>query len=467
MEKVKLREYQEEALKDIFNAWRAGHKSVLFQMHTGTGKTTLFSEIVKRGVNGGRKILIVVHRKELVEQIADRLELFDIEFGIILAGVTPDSTKNVQVASIQTLSRREAPEANLVIIDEAHHATAESYLKLWDIYENAKFLGVTATPVRFNGDGFQELFDILIQSKSLKYFIENGFLVPIRHFVCATPDLSGVEKLYGDYNQKQLQTSVMKQKVMADIIDSYIKHANGKKSILFAVDIDHSISLKERFCEAGVPAEHLDAETPKEERKQILNRFKSGEIRVLCNVNIVSEGFDVPDCEVVQLARPTRSLALYIQQVGRCMRPAKDKEAGVVLDNAGCWLEHGLANRERLWSLKGKRKTLKDNEETIDAVLIDSNGIIRGIPSAPEESEGLMLVEMEEHLEKLLVFEIFLAVATGKNHKPIAAYMKYLEHLKKFHLSITKKEVEYCKKRLENDYDNSGFWYHQLKSAKD
>lgn len=461
---IELRPYQIQGMRDIFAAWRNGERNVLFQMHTGTGKTTLFSEIVKRGAAKGRRILLVVHRIELVEQIVDRLRLFDIDPGVILAGMKPESEKLVQVASIQTLNRRRFPPADLVIIDEAHHATATSYLKLWDIYPEAHFLGVTATPVRFNGDGFQDLFDVLICSESLKYFVDNKFLVPIRHFVCSTPDLSGVEKLYGDYNKKQLKSAVMKQKIMADLVESYQKYAPGKKMILFAVDIDHSISIMQRFIDVGIPSAHIDAETPRDLRREVLNRFKSGEIRVLCNVNIVSEGFDVPDCEVVQLARPTRSLALYIQQVGRCMRPAPGKEAGIVLDNAGCWLEHGLSNRERHWVLKGRRKTMRDEGDLPEAVLMDDQGFIRGIPSAPEECEGLELVEMDGDMGKLLIFEIFYAMAIGKEHKPIAAYFKYLDHLKHYHLEITKSEIEYCKKRMGEDVSD-GFWYHQLKNA--
>jgi superfamily II DNA or RNA helicase len=184
---IVLREYQTEGINKIFEAWdpsRLNLKNVLFQMPTGTGKTTVFSQIVLKAHRKNKNVLIVVHRTELVEQIAERLIDFGVSVGIISAGNKPLPEKEVQVATIQTLSRREYPLADIVIIDECHHSKADTYKKLWDIYPDARFLGVTATPVRLNGEGFSDLFDILIPLGKLSYFIENEYLVKIKHLVC-------------------------------------------------------------------------------------------------------------------------------------------------------------------------------------------------------------------------------------------------------------------------------------------
>ncbi|MDR1459852.1 MAG: DEAD/DEAH box helicase, partial [Bacteroidales bacterium] len=343
---VALRPYQRDGIKKIFEAWspeKSNLKNVLFQMPTGTGKTTVFSEIVRKATLKSKKVLIVVHRIELVEQIVDRLAQFNVDAGIISGKLIPNPECDVQVATIQTLSRRTYPPADIVIIDECHHSKASTYKTLWDVYPQARFLGVTATPARINGDGFEDLFEVLIPLGKLSFFFENGYLVRIKHLVGSIPDLSKVKQRMKDYDIEMLRNVMLDNSIMANLIESYHKFANGKKTIVFAVDVKHSKEIVHRYQDAGIPAAHVDANTPKKERVDILNKFKAGEILVLSNVDIVSEGFDVPDCEAVQLARPTKSLVLYLQQVGRCMRPAQGKEYGLVLDNAGLWLEHGLS----------------------------------------------------------------------------------------------------------------------------
>ncbi len=330
-------------------------------MPTGTGKTVLFSEIVRKGHEQQKKILIVAHRKELIEQIEGKLKNYGVEAGIIMAGVKPDYSKIVQVASIQTLSRRDHPEANLIIIDECHHAKADSYKQLWSIYPNAKFLGVTATPIRLSGEGFNDLFDVLVPSMSVSEFVRQGHLSNVKHLVCSHPNLKDVKKQRGDYVTEMLKNVMLDEGLMGNLIESYRKKAWGKSTIVFAVDVEHSQSIVERYKSAGIAAEHIDANTPKVDRNNILAAFKRKEINVVSNVEIITEGFDFPECEVVQLARPTKSLSLYLQMVGRVMRVAKGKEHGFVLDNAGLWLEHGLSTIDREWSLEGVRKRKKKN----------------------------------------------------------------------------------------------------------
>ncbi|MDR0472377.1 MAG: DEAD/DEAH box helicase, partial [Treponema sp.] len=427
---VQLRPYQIEGIRQIFEAWdpeRKNLKNILFQMATGTGKTTIFSEIVRRATLKNKKVLIIVHRLELVEQIADRLSQFQVNAGIISAKQKYNPDYDIQVATIQTLSRRAYPLADIVIIDECHHSKADTYKKLWKIYPDSRFLGVTATPARINGEGFSDLFQILISLGKLSFFFENGYLVRMKHLVGSTPNLSKVKQRMNDYDIGMLRNVMLDNSLMANLIDSYNKFAKGKKTIVFAVDVLHSKEIVQRYCKAGIPAAHVDATTNKNERKVILNQFKSGEILVLSNVDIVSEGFDVPDCEAVQLARPTKSLVLYLQQVGRCMRPSEGKEYGLILDNAGIWLEHGLSYIDRDWSLEGKKKK-KHNSEIEDHVLRNEEGIIRKV-NRPDEAEGLELIELTAELERLLIFESYLRTAMLNEHKLASAVIKFKDYL--------------------------------------
>jgi superfamily II DNA or RNA helicase len=223
------------------------------------------------------------------------------------------------------------------------------------------------------------------------------------------PDLSHIGIKMNDYDLVELGNLMQEEKLMANLVDSYEEKIPGKKMIVFAVNVEHSKKIAAQYNAAGIRAEHLDAHTPKDERKQLLEQFRQGEIRVLCNVDIVSEGFDVPDCEAVQLARPTKSLALYLQQVGRCMRPAPNKECGFVLDNASLWMEHGLCQQDRIWTLKGKKKR-KRQDAGLAVAAIDENGVLRRA-NIPQEVEGMELVDLTQEMEDLFVFEGFLHTA--------------------------------------------------------
>ena len=458
---VILRSYQTEGIQKIFNAWDPNglnHKRVLFQMPTGTGKTTVFSEIVRKAKNKNKSVLLVVHRIELVEQIKDRLMAFGVDAGIISADITPEPNKMIQVATIQTLSKRTYPPAEIIIIDECHHAKAATYKKLWEIYPKAYFLGVTATPVRLNGDGFSDLFDILIPLGKLSFFIQEKHLVSIKHRVCGVPNLKDVKQVLRDYDLKMLKNVMLDNSIMANLVESYKKFANGKKTIIFAVDIEHSESIVERYNKAGIPAVHIDSRTPKKERKEILEKFKKGKIKILSNVDIVSEGFDVPDCEVVQLARPTKSLVLYLQQVGRCMRPTEGKEFGIVLDNAGLWLEHGLSYIDREWSLEGIKKE-KEGIKVHRTIVRDEEGILREF-KRPEEAEGLELIEPTEDIEMILIFESYLTEAVTKKHKLASVIYKYCEYLILNKLPLSMYATQYGHKRLtKQGYNHTiGLW---------
>lgn len=464
MSEVKLRYYQEQGIRNIFDAWNPqtqNRMNVLFQMPTGTGKTTVFSEIVRRARQKDKTVLIVVHRRELVAQIAERLSFFQVDAGIISGNIKADENKAVQVATIQTLTKRSYPKAEIVIIDECHHAKAATYKKLWKIYPDARFLGVTATPIRMSGEGFSDLFDVLVNSGELSYFIEHNYLVKIRQIVGITPDLSSVKVKMNDYAQNELGEIMQDEHLMADLVDSYKREAMDKKMIAFAVNVEHSKSIAAQYNASGIIAEHLDAKTPKPEREEILNKFKRGEIKVLCNVDIVSEGFDVPDCEAVQLARPTKSLALYLQQVGRCMRPAQGKTCGIVLDNAGLWLEHGFCQQNREWTLEGKKSQKRGNHQPKVAA-IDEEGVLRET-KFPKEIKGMQLVELTQEIADIFVFEDILHLTLKRDYKPLSAYYKFKEYMGERGKTLNCIHLTYIENRISKlkNAPKKGFWYRQ------
>jgi superfamily II DNA or RNA helicase len=368
-------------------------------MPTGTGKTTLFCEIVRKFTTElypDKKVLIITHRKELVEQAFNRLVSdFHLTTGIISSNFIGIQSSPIQVASIQTLVRRDEHQKDifsLVIIDEAHHALASTYRQLWDFYPSSKFLGVTATPIRTNGEGFQDLFDKLITTASIKWFIKNNHLSDIRYFANHTPDVSNIKIRAGDYDETELSEVMQDNAVMADLVQSYIDFALDKKMIVFAVNRAHCTKIVEKFNSSGFPAKAIDTYTSTDERRKIVDDFRNNQFKILCNVNIFTEGFDCPDVDAVQLARPTKSLTLFLQQVGRCMRPHQNKQYGIVLDNAGLWKEHGLPKMDRNWSLHGTDKNICPSQKAI----IGIKEISTRENNQPQESKGIRLVEVGE-----------------------------------------------------------------------
>lgn len=478
---IQIRPYQKEGIDKIFAAWSAGTQSVLFQMPTGTGKTVLFAEIVRRGFKKERKILIVVHRKELVEQIAESLLRRDVPAGIIMAGIPPSPQQPIQIASIQTLSRRTADfTPHLVIIDESHHAKASSYKKLWEEFPQAKFLGVTATPIRMSGDGFDDIFDQLITTMPVRQFIAQGYLAPVRHFVSYLPNLIHVRKRNGDYMSEEISEIMQEQVVMASLTDAYHKYAAGKKTIVFAVDVAHSKSIVESYLAAGIPAAHVDAQTPRPERSRLLEQFKRGEIQVMSNVEIITEGFDFPACEAVQLARPTKSLALYLQMVGRVMRPSPGKDYGLILDNAGLWNDHGLATELRDWQLKGRKKA-KDKPK--EFLYQNGEGAFEYVGRViPGEVKDIELLEVTEEGRRMVQFEdilaqVLLAIRYPRGEyatKLLKAYYDYFKALADKGVFMSDQEFLYVQTRLakvkaagglpESCLFKEGFWWHQRES---
>ena len=332
-------------------------QSVMVQMPTGTGKTILLAEVVKneKGKVKNPCVWIVVHRRELVEQIKETLAK-QLDFSLF----TFPFSLTTRVFSIQWLSRhyQEMEEKpSLIVIDEAHHAVAKTYKEVMDAYPEAKKLGLTATPCRLTRRGFTDLFDVLLQSWSAKKFIADGWL-SLYDYMSIREDsedwrlVNSLKKrgADGDFSLKEMSEKLNVQPSIERLCDTVIRYAANKKGITYAIDIAHAEHIAEVYRQHGRNAVAISSKTPLEERKEIIERFKgTNDIQVLVNVDLFGEGFDCPDVEFIQLARPTLSLAKYLQQVGRGMRVFEGKKYCLILDNVGLYRLFGLPSDDRDW----------------------------------------------------------------------------------------------------------------------
>ena len=355
---MQLRGYQQQAIDDLRNAYRCGHRAPLLCLPTGGGKTIIFSAIANSAAARGKQVLILVHRRELLHQASRKLSHIGLDHGLIAAGM-PATEQPVQVASVQTLVRR-LPTLDwlpsLIIIDEAHHASAGSWTKVLDKWPDAFRLGVTATPCRLSGAGLGTAFDQLVLGPSVGDLTDWGFLSPAR--IYAPPviaDLSGLRRRAGDYAADQASTAMDRPTVTGDAIAHYQRLAQGQRAIAFCCSIDHASHVAASFNAAGISAATLLGNTP--DRDAVVAAFDAGLVQVLVTVDVVSEGFDIPAASCAILLRPTQSLGLYLQQVGRVLRPAPGKDHALVLDHVGNVHRHGFPDDHREWSLaEGARR---------------------------------------------------------------------------------------------------------------
>jgi superfamily II DNA or RNA helicase len=348
---VELRVYQAEAIASLRAARAQGFKRMLLVAPCGAGKTTIAAELVRGAVARGTSVLFVAHRKELIDQAGARFDRFGIEHGIIKSGRTPTPAATVQVASIQTLVNRTMPPAGLIIIDESHRAAAGSYRKVLDHYPGASVIGLTATPIRSDGRGLADTFEHLVEAAKIENLVEAGFLMQPRVYAPAVPELSGVNTTAGDFNAGELAEAMDRPRLIGDIVAHWERLAAGLPTVAFASSVQHSIHVRDAFRAAGVACAHLDGTTSDDEREAILAGLAAGAITVVSNVGVLCEGYDLPALSAVILARPTKSLALYLQQVGRALRTSPGKDRPIIIDHAGCTLMHGMATAPREWSL--------------------------------------------------------------------------------------------------------------------
>ena len=350
---MQLRPYQNELVEQLRAAWREGFKAPCIVLPCGGGKSCILAEIAKRTTYNGKRVLFLVHRRELVEQIVGTFCRWGVDM------------RYCDVMMVQTATRRRnLPTPGLIMTDENHHSLAASYRKIYDRFPDVLRVGVTATPIRLNGDGLGDVNDKLLIGVSAKWLIENDCLAPYDYYAPDVADLTGLHTKMGEYVTTDIEKAMIKKAVFGDVISYYKQLADGRKSICYCASIKHSKAMAETFSAAGIPAAHIDGETPPAERARIVADFRSGKLTVLCNVDLISEGFDVPDCECAILLRPTQSLTLYIQQSMRCMRYRPGKRA-VIIDHVGNYARFGMPDDDREWSLDKKHKQKRDPGEDI------------------------------------------------------------------------------------------------------
>ena len=361
-----LREYQSTATADIEAALDTGAK-VLYVLPTGAGKTVVAADLIERAVEAGKHVLVLTHRREILKQTSFKLAF---DHGLIQAGLTIDLSYPVQVASIQTLWARcmrtdksPLPAADMVIIDEAHHIRARTWQQILESYPNAQRLGLTATPCRSDGRGLGNHFTKLIQGPQIPELIKQGFLTRTIYYAPANPDLIGVATRQGDYAINQLSDRMNRDDLVGDIVSNWHKCGQRRKSLVFCVDVAHSVHVRDEFLKADVRAEHVDGKTPKPERDAILARLASGETEVVCNCMVLTEGFDLPAIACIVLARPTKQIGLFRQMAGRGLRPSPGKTDLILIDHSGAVYRHGLLEDEIRWTLETDRKASNPTQE--------------------------------------------------------------------------------------------------------
>ena len=407
--KIKLYDYQEDMKGRIEGELRL-HRSVMAQMPTGTGKTYLLTAVIDSFVSNNpmEKVWIVAHRRELVSQIDETVRKSHSYF----ASITSSLLSSVKAMSIQWLMRHYdeiEEEPGIIVIDEAHHALAKTYKEMWERFPKAKFLGLTATPCRLNGKGFTDLFDVLVQSWSVPEFISKGRLATY-DFVSIKSDgvtqrlIDSLQKrgADGDYQNKEMDMLLNKKPSIERLYQSLEEFGKDRKGIVYAINISHAQKITKLYQENGVKAIAIDSKTPATERQQDIEAFKKGDIQVLVNVDIFSEGFDCPDVEFVQLARPTLSLAKYLQMVGRGLRVAKGKKNCVIIDNVGLYRVFGLPSQVWNWNamFEGKLKVGKRKETPKDREFFLKNEKQDDIQIHPD-SEMMMVMSHEELLQRI------------------------------------------------------------------
>lgn len=438
---IMLRDYQIEICEKVNEAFKA-HRSVMMQMPTGTGKTVVLASLVKQYLNRDTDcaVLIVAHRIELIEQTGAFLSHFGIDYGVIAGGKWPTVFKRVMVASVQTLSKNLdidlAP--SLVVIDEAHHALAKTYQMLWTAWPEAKFLGLTATPYRMSGDGFTDLFEVLVDSWSVKQFIADGWLSPYDYY-SIRPDSEEQQEIDslkkrgadGDFQMKELREKLDVRPSIERLFESFERFAFDKKGIIYAIDIAHAEHIAEYYRLQGVNAVAISSKTPSLERRQLLERFKgygslefrelslespqgSGQltpasnqnslssklsslspIQILVSVDLFSEGFDCPDVEFIQMARPTLSLAKYLQMVGRGLRPCKGKQCCMIIDNVGLYRTFGLPSVDRDWGYYFLGKDLNIDLDFTPDLNLNFLGLYNGSLSDERDEKLVKIISHE------------------------------------------------------------------------
>lgn len=342
---MQLRPYQAKLIEDIKERLRSGKRSVCAVLGCGGGKSVICADIARTATEKGNRVLFLVHRKELCEQIAGTFRAYGVD------------TELCDIFMVQTVSRRldRIQPPKLIITDECHHCLSDTYSRVYDRFPDATLLGFTATPCRMNEGGLGNVYESLIESVSTKWLIENNYLAPYKYYSVRLADASKVHTKRGDYDSGEIAALMQQGHIYGDTVKTFKELACGKKAIVYCASVKASKETAQAFASEGITAAHLDGTTNAAERTDTIKAFRDGKISVLCNVDLFGEGFDVPDCECVILLRPTKSLTLFIQQSMRSMRYKQGKTA-LIIDHVGNIYLHGFPDDAREWTLESKRR---------------------------------------------------------------------------------------------------------------
>ncbi len=386
-----LRAYQVKGVDGIEAARAAGNRRILFVLPTGGGKTSVAAHLIHKATERAWWTYFLAHREELINQCSRRLDDQSIPHGIIKSGNKRVNSHPVQVASVATLVNRIRPKedappnllevgykCDLMIIDEAHRALASTYIECVQAFPDSMVLGLTATPVRSDGRGLGDLFDSIVVCSSPSELTEMGYLVPSRAYTTPLePDLTKVKIKMGEYDKKQLEEIMNNAKLIGDVYTQWKLHGGDRQTVIFASSLAHGQEILKKFQDNGENFRYLDGETPTEERAAMLADLEAYRIRGVINMGVLTEGWDCPPVGCVQIVRPTKSLALYLQMAGRGLRPLpgedgwprerwheRKKRDCILIDHGGNIMRHGLPTEDREWTLEGEKVKERPNLKT-------------------------------------------------------------------------------------------------------
>jgi DNA repair protein RadD len=359
---MELRPYQIQMTNETRQHFQAGIRCVLNQAPTGAGKTLLVASMLKTAASRNIRSIFICHRRELIRQTSIAFNALNIGHGVIGAGWPFSPRPMVHIASIQTLKNSlwKIHKPGLVVFDEVHHLPSKTWDKIYNYYSEAYIIGLSATPQRLDGSGLGKYFPVMVQGPSVQILIDEGYLSPYKIFAPSNIDISKVHSRMGDFISSELAATIDKPTITGDAINEYRKLANGKRAIVRGVSIEHSKHIAKQFNDAGISAQHVDGKTDTHIRDLAMESFRRGDTLVLSNVDLFSEGLDVPAVECIIDMRPTKSLILYLQFIGRVLRYVEGKTA-IIIDMAGNCARHGLPCDEREWDLKGRDKKVKED----------------------------------------------------------------------------------------------------------
>ena len=373
---INLRDYQDQMIEALRVALRS-FRNVLLQSPTGSGKTVLASFMLDSVKEKGNRGFFICHRRELIDQTAKTFDKFGIPYGFIAAGYPQNFYQPIQICSIDTLKNRlgKTPIPDFCIWDESHHIGAAGWDKVHKFFDKAYHVGLSATPERLDGKGLDKAFDTLVPGPQTAWLIEQGFLAKYKLFSVPGIDLNGVHSRMGDFVKSESEAAMDKPSITGDIVRQWKNNAYGRITIGFAMTVKYSMILVEKFNAAGIRAEHLDAKTPKEDRRKILRELATGKVQIVFNVGLFGEGYDLAANSGLDVAvgcvidaAPTQSLSMWLQRCGRALRPQEDP--AIILDHAGNFGRHGAPCRERSWSLEGRETNYRAASE--DAAATDT-----------------------------------------------------------------------------------------------